>query len=240
MVIFLTVVGILVLLAAIFAVFHTRKCLLEKDSMEKQACLEEEYYEKLEESQKRILLMQEDIKGYIEEMKQTGETGKVMQNFREKYEKIPQVEYSRHSVVNAVAWDKMMKAKEKETELEYDLLLPEKLEISDMDLISLFGNLLDNAIEAMDGLEKEKRKIFFSAKALKGMLFIRCKNRKSREDNPVENQFKSKKENGFAHGLGRKIVKEIVEKYDGTLKDKDLEDWLETEVILLCGGGSND
>lgn len=233
MLFFYIIAGMAFLFGVIFIIYRNKKSLLEKDSLEKQIGLEKEYYKKLEESQEQIQAMRADIAAYIKEMRTMGKTETTMQNLAEKYENIPQVEFSRHPVVNAVAYDKMNKAREVGVKLEYDFRMSAKPGISDMDLISLMGNLLDNAIEAVQKLPGSEREIMFTVKEEKGTLFFYCKNRKNREELPVRRGFSTSKPDNFLHGLGRKIIREIVEKYHGTLEDKDMGEWLETEVLLI-------
>lgn len=245
MLFFYVFAGAVFLFGVIFIIYHNKKVLLEKDFLEKQIALEEEYYKKLEESQKLILAMRTDIELYIKEMRKWGgaesgtesEKESVMSNLMEKYESIPQVEFSRHPVVNAVAYDKMNRADELGIRLEYDFMLSSENEISDMDLISLMGNLLDNALEAARKLPETEREVYFTIREEKGALLFCCKNRKSREEHPLKKEFATGKADNFLHGLGRKIIQEIAEKYHGVLEDRDNGEWLETEVLLLFGGG---
>lgn len=228
--------GTACLFGVIFILYRNKKSLLEKDSLEKQIALEKEYYKKLEESQNLIQTMRMDIDSYIKEMREMGKAENAARSLMEKYESISQVEFSRHPVVNAVAYDKMNKANELGVKLEYDFRLTSRNGISDMDLISLMGNLLDNALEAVQKLPEAEREVIFTVKEEKGALFFCCKNRKSREDEPLRKGFITSKTDIFFHGLGRKIIREIVEKYHGVLEDKDTGEWLETEALLMVGG----
>lgn len=230
--------GVAFLFGVVFILYRNKKSLLEKDSLEKQIALEKEYYKKLEESQKLIQTMRTDIDSYIKEMREMGKPENVMSGLMEKYESIPQVEFSRHPVVNAVAYDKMNKANELGVKLEYDFMVTPRNGISDMDLISLMGNLLDNALEATQKLPETERKVLFTVKEKKGALLFCCKNRKSREEEPLRKGFSTSKPNSFFHGLGRKIIQEIVEKYHGVLEDRDMGEWMETEILLINGGES--
>ncbi len=240
MLFFYVFAGAAFLFGVIFIIYHNKRALQEKDFLEKQIALEEEYYKKLEESQKLVLAMRADIEFYIKEMRKWGgadsETESVTSSLMEKYERIPQVEFSRHPVVNAVAYDKMNRANELGVKLEYDFMLASENGISDMDLISLIGNLLDNALEAARRLPEGERKVFFTIREEKGALLFCCKNRKSREEHPLKRGFATGKADHFLHGLGRKIIQEIVEKYYGVLEDRDNGEWLETEVLLIFGG----
>lgn len=84
------------------------------------------------------------------------------------------------------------------------------------DLFTLFGNLLDNAVEAVSALPKEHRSISLSVKKKAGMVNIR-------EENPCgtvhlkQGRFLTTKENKSEHGYGLRSMEIIMEKYGGVM-----------------------
>ncbi len=83
--------------------------------------------------------------------------------------------------------------------------------VSDYDLCTVFGNILDNAIEAVSGLEKENRKITLEVKNQQDMLIIFC-------ENPffaIKPQLKTTKSDTKNHGQGIGRVKAVASKYNG-------------------------
>lgn len=114
--------------------------------------------------------------------------------------------------------------KQKKSEAEKEKIFFEVSEISflhmaltDGEVVSLFGNLLDNAIEACMLLEKEKRFINLKIEQKGSLLFIKIKN--SIDKSPVikKGRIQSTKEQGKAHGYGLKNVQDIVDKYEGVM-----------------------
>lgn len=90
------------------------------------------------------------------------------------------------------------------------------LDISDMDMISLLQNLLDNAIEASEKrLPGQKREISFSMRKEENTLVIEVKNYYF-SDGPLT--FQSQKPEKDKHGMGMRIIEEITVKYHGNLK----------------------
>ncbi len=89
--------------------------------------------------------------------------------------------------------------------------------MSETDIYSLFGNLLDNAIEAVSKLEKDRRVIGLSVKQLKSVVFINVYNAYDGEilfSDRLPVTTKADREN---HGYGMKSVKMTVEKYGGEM-----------------------
>ncbi len=88
--------------------------------------------------------------------------------------------------------------------------------IEDIDLCSLFGNALDNAIECEQKVEDEKKRmIHLSVYSQRAFLIIRCEN--YCEENVVTGKDlpKTTKEGEQAHGYGLKIIRRIAQKYGG-------------------------
>ncbi len=92
-----------------------------------------------------------------------------------------------------------------------------QLPFQEREICSLFGNLLDNAIEASKKLKTEEKKIYITIEKKKQMIYIEVKN--SIEEEPIKrnNKFITSKEDKNLHGYGLKSVQRIVEKYDGII-----------------------
>lgn len=90
-----------------------------------------------------------------------------------------------------------------------------EIRIDKIDLYTLLGNLLDNAIENCSS--KINKKILFDIYEENNQLFISCKN--TCLNNPlVENpNFDTKKTDKSNHGIGLKSVEMIIQKHKGTI-----------------------
>lgn len=86
------------------------------------------------------------------------------------------------------------------------------------DLFSLFGNALDNAMEAVCKLDDvEKRIIFVSVKEELGMAIIHVEYNYTGELIMADGIPRTSKDDEFYHGYGVKSIRMVVEKYDGNM-----------------------
>lgn len=106
-------------------------------------------------------------------------------------------------------------------------------EIYVMDLCTIFGNALDNAIEcAVQITAPEKRLIHVSVSERNNFVFIRIEN--YIEEIPIfKNDFPvtTKKEKDY-HGFGIKSIRYSVEKYKGSLTVTAKENWFVLKVLI--------
>lgn len=92
--------------------------------------------------------------------------------------------------------------------------------LKESDVYSLFGNILDNAIEASRKVKGGSRVIGLSVKIVNGFVVIHEYNRYQGELKKNNNSFESTKGDSTFHGYGLKSIKNIVEKYNGQLSIK--------------------
>lgn len=89
--------------------------------------------------------------------------------------------------------------------------------MSESDIYSLFGNILDNAIEAVSSLDKDRRAVSISAKRAHDFLIINAHNYFDGKLTFAEGLPLTTKKDKQYHGYGMKSVKMICEKYGGDL-----------------------
>lgn len=92
-----------------------------------------------------------------------------------------------------------------------------------MDFCVILGNLLDNALEAAQQCEPEKRFIGIVLKSVNEMTFIEVVN--TYRDEPIlkkDGRFKSRK-SGLEHGWGLESVKDIVNRNQGSIEIKFID-----------------
>lgn len=103
---------------------------------------------------------------------------------------------------------------------------PEKLPLSDPDLCALFLNLVDNAIAAASAAEDPF--LLMKIHEKDDHLALMCEN----SFDPQEAETETIKETVPQHGLGLKIVSNIVEKYHGAILTERSEDRFSVKIVL--------
>lgn len=105
--------------------------------------------------------------------------------------------------------------------------------MSDTDIYSLFGNILDNAIEASDKIEvKEKRLISMTIQQQQCCVVIHAENYFAETPLMVNGVPQTSKTNTKYHGFGIPSIKMLVEKYKGSLKIAVKEEVYELDIVF--------
>ncbi|GFZ27097.1 ATP-binding protein [Lactobacillus corticis] len=106
--------------------------------------------------------------------------------------------------------------------------------IETMDLCSLLGNSLDNAIEAVLKIpDKHKRLIDIRITQRGDMVIFRIKNY-TRNNSPISKHElpKTTKKDKSAHGYGLRSIAIISQKYNGTMTIKKQDHWFALQVLF--------
>lgn len=118
--------------------------------------------------------------------------------------------------------------------------VPSELSILEIDLCTIIGNLLDNAMEAVLKQEQEsERFIRVYMGILKKQLYLSVQNSVGGEIRREGSVYLSTKDSS-SHGFGLMRIDRIVEKYGGYLNRQNEEGVFATEVLLplSCNSGS--
>ena len=112
-----------------------------------------------------------------------------------------------------------------------DIRLPEQLYIDKNDLCSLLQNLLDNAIDASK--KEAERDLLIKMTQQKNYLAITVKNRSSTDVLETNPGLLTTKPDKDTHGIGTRVIRKIVEKYDGAIDYSMEEGYFVVNVLLL-------
>lgn len=144
---------------------------------------------------------------------------------------------SNNIIVDALVNNCIEKAKKQNTVFQHEIFIPNRLNIDDMDLCVVLGNLLDNAIEACNRITDNSRikRISFEMKYGNNYIFINQENTYNEETiKQVNGNYISSKGDraGNSLGIGLGNIMNIVDKYDGTFKIESLNDMFCLKIIL--------
>ena len=102
-----------------------------------------------------------------------------------------------------------------------------------MDICSIFGNALDNAIESVIKLQdKEKRLIHVTVARVKEFVMIRVENYFESRVEIEKGDFKTTKEDKQLHGYGIKSMQYIANRYDGAVNINAEENWFDLKILI--------
>ncbi len=102
-----------------------------------------------------------------------------------------------------------------------------------MDICSIFGNALDNAIECeMKIPEKEKRLIHVTVSRQKAFLILRFENYCEEEVQHQGGTLTTTKKDKKYHGYGMKSIRYTVNKYGGAVTIDTKENWFDLKILI--------
>ena len=104
--------------------------------------------------------------------------------------------------------------------------------MSEIDIYTLFANLLDNAIEASMALPEQKRSISLIVRTQDQFLSIREENYYFGSRKMKDGKLMTTKDDSTNHGFGTKSMGMIIDKYDGNLTIRVAEDTFKLNILI--------
>lgn len=214
-------------------------------SRDECARMREKYYQDLEELHEQYDTFLHDVKHTMRTIAALAGEGEneeiinLIEGLRISLSRIEQNIICSHKVLNALFVERKGYADEKEVKLEFDVTEPLYLQdIEDTDLLTLVGNILDNAIEA-EAQALEQEGIVFSMKMSKEGLHIIIQLENSYNEKKSENQNRGPEISrvGAKHGIGMRSVRKIVRKYGGMMDEKKEDGRFRIKIILPVQSG---
>lgn len=179
-----------------------------------------EYYDTLENQMDVIRKFHHDINKHMDVLNEmmdkmnTSELKLYSEQLEEVYQGVKPVIYCSNPIVNAVLVNKMHQCEEKHIKFRIDMMDFESKKMKEIDLVALLSNLLDNAIEECERVvNQSEKRISIYGWRIRNNLFLEVRNTTEKEQID-SSTFKTKKD-PRSHGVGMKIIKEIIETYDG-------------------------
>ena len=133
--------------------------------------------------------------------------------------------------VDSVINYKLSEAERKDIEVTSQIFLPSQLDVETEDMVGILGNLLDNAIEAVEKVDK-KRYVDINMNYKAGTLFLRVKNSYDGILSVQNGEIATRKQNTKLHGIGLKSIRSTVESHDGTMDIEYTEQEFLVKIML--------
>ena len=125
---------------------------------------------------------------------------------------------------------KLAKAEAMSCQIQSQIVIPCQLPVDGYDWNVLFGNLLDNAIEAMEQIKDRFLEIRIQYD--RGILGIQVKNTFDGKVNKQGERLLTRKKQQALHGIGMQNISDVVDKYGGWKSINIDENIFEVQIVL--------
>lgn len=223
--------AVAIFIAFIFNVIYIQNYLiiLEKNREEQHTVdelkLKNEYYLQKLDTEEKVKEIYHDLKNYFllsDSEIITKEIQKKLNLYERFYE-------TGNDFLNIVIAEKISKAYELGIHIECHIDFSRGGFIEPLDISTIFGNLIDNALEATQKIEKEERYIFVDVSPKRNLMIIVIRNSMN---GSKSNDLVTGKWNSSFHGYGLKNVDKSVKNYGGEIKININEKEFEVNIVI--------
>lgn len=205
----------------------------ENDMLAVQVESQEKHYAALTEQYESIRRMRHDIANHINAVQSLYASGR-SEDAQEYMGELDANSYDatlglcENPVVDAFLHNRIEEARSSGIRVEARIDLGLGLPVSNVDFIRIFGNLIDNGIEACKGAEAPE--LYIECIKARGCLVIKTKN--SVKQDRAKN---ARRIAELDRGIGKIVLADVAKKYNGTISYKENGDFYITEMILEVG-----
>lgn len=179
-----------------------------------------------------------DLHNHIEAIYQCLNQGDIQEairyceDLRTPVREISQTVWIGDKAIDYLISSKMALAEQEQIKTKVNIEYPHNTNIRSVDLTTILGNLLDNALEAADTAPDELRFLNLTIRRINAMLIIKVEN--GYGNAPTENggELETTKEDKASHGWGLKSVQTAADRYDGTITT-DYKDGVFQSVVTM-------
>jgi len=196
---------------------------VENNLLKEQIEIQYNNYLLLQQQEMKIHKLYHDIGNHINTIQVLVSNGENLEaksyteSLAQQYQNIKKDYYSNNKIINAVLTEKTKICTQSGITYDIDISIPETLPIQDIDLMSVYSNLLDNAIEGCQRNNSTNNYIKVKTSVIGDYLAIKIVNSKSAEITSKTDKFNftTWKKDKSMHGYGIRILEEIVNRYNG-------------------------
>ena len=192
----------------------------EHDRAQLQLQAQYQMFLKEQENNERLKALHHDMRNHLHTLKTMSGSGDVQAYIRELEQSIRDTEPTFHTgspALDALLTSKKMDCDRRGIELTCLIHLARPEVLTPMEICSLFGNCVDNAIEAVSDPEVKEPYIHLSGGEINDSMVIRIENPYAHPLQPKDDGFSTTKPDGENHGYGLINMQRIIEKKGGTI-----------------------
>ena len=228
------------LVATIFLVLHNTQQLKRNQEYVRmrseylQLEKEKHYYDILNKQNQQLMAYAHDTKNHlaaIQSLSQDPQIQGYVDKLSNELERYTQGCHSGNKLLDVILNRYLLEANERGIRFEYDVKLCNLNSIDDMDLVTILGNLLDNAIEAA---EKSEEKVVYLETTLRNAYQVILIQNSSLPPKESHGHLQTSKSDRAIHGFGLNNVSKCLKKYNGDLNweyDADTQMFITTVMI---------
>lgn len=209
---------------------------LEYELMKEKEKYSKESMEIIKRSNEELREFKHDLKNYLLPLQEAMETMpqsemvKVWEKINQKIEDVQTLIQTGNSYVDSMINTKITLARSEKVDVKYTIL--SKMEgIDDLEFCTVFGNLMDNAIEAERKVTGKKEIIIFVEEKM-GYLRLEIQNKIEKSVLNENSSLNTTKKDTSSHGIGHKSVKRTMQKVGGALKYYETGDLFCAEAVF--------
>lgn len=209
---------------------------LEYELMKEKEKYSKESMEIIKRSNEELREFKHDLKNYLLPLQEAMETMpqsemvKVWEKINQKIEDVQTLIQTGNSYVDSMINTKITLARSEKVDVKCTIL--SKMEgIDDLEFCTVFGNLMDNAIEAERKVTEKKEIIIFVEEKM-GYLRLEIQNKIEKSVLNENSSLNTTKKDTSSHGIGHKSVKRTMQKVGGVLKYYETGDLFCAEAVF--------
>lgn len=232
---FFILLVIVILMGILFWFYHKKTI---NRLFKTQADMLSQHAEEVENIYRQMRGWRHDYKNHIQTMKAYIEMDKIdllAEYLEELDEDLVAIDVSIRTgnvMADAILNSKLSLAEARGIQLNVKAIIPSKLALHNVDLGTLLGNLLNNAIEgSMTVVNPKDRFIRVYISEMKEQLYISVTNSMEQSIKQTGNTYQTTKK-GTEHGFGLKRIDKTVQKYGGHVNRQHEEGVFATEILL--------
>jgi hypothetical protein len=236
-IVFLLFISNISLVIITVKIIRDNRLIIENEFNNSKEKMESNYFIKVEENNYKVRQLYHDMKNHlvcISQLCDNDDSKIYLKNLNFELDKLDKTFDTGNRVLNIILSEKKSRCIENGINLNtyVDFSRSDFIEMSDVSTI--FGNLLDNAIQACNKIENNDlpKKIDLRVFNKKGFCIIDITNTKVNQIVKKKNKIFTTKEDDFLHGIGIKNIETAVKKYNGELTIDYSDKYFKVTIII--------